>query len=126
MYGYGQRTDTLLSPSRAKILLLHSIGSAFIFLSYAAGKASVAVLLIRIFPQRRLRYALWFIILTSIISLVFVALVVILHCIPIDKAWDEESEGACWSRDLYANILTFGGGKFARTWTALQNGFAYF
>lgn len=110
-YGYGLRTYSLASASENKVALLHNVGTTFIFFSYAAGKASVAAFLMRIFPQRRVHWALWFVIVTSVTSLVVVALVNLLHCTPIDKAWNPEIEGTCWSTDTFTDVLTYGGGK---------------
>ena len=83
-----------------------------IIIAFAPGKASVAVFLMRVFPQRSFKIVLWTIIVSSVVVFVTVGILNIVHCSPAKKLWVPETPGTCWQPKTFAATIYFAGCMF--------------
>ncbi|KAI9653464.1 MAG: hypothetical protein M1831_006012 [Alyxoria varia] len=108
-FGFGRSPESLTEEQKSKITLWHSIGRSMIIIAFAPGKASVAVFLMRVFPQRSFKIVLWTIIVSSVIVFVTVGILNIVHCHPADKLWLPDKPGSCWRPETFAAVIYFAG-----------------
>jgi hypothetical protein len=95
------------------------VSQVFAISSFPSGKASVAVLLLRLFPGKKLRWFLWFFVIFNAVFFYIDALLVLIQCQPVAYQWDRSIEGGtCWSPRVVIDWGFLTGG--------LSNAFAFF
>ena len=109
-HGYGKHSTTLSMYQYGQVVHAEVIGQAFAIASFPTGKASVAVCLMRIFPGKKLRWILWFIVAMNAIAFYLDAILILVQCNPVRKQWDRTAPGSCWDPSVIANYGIYTGG----------------
>ena len=109
-HGYGKHSNTLSLSQYGEVVHAEVIGQAFAIASFPTGKASVAVCLMRIFPGKKLRWLLWFIVAMNAIAFYLDAILILVQCNPVRKQWDRTAPGYCWDPSVIANYGIYTGG----------------
>lgn len=102
-YGLGTRDSQLNSAQM-------SLSGEFVFLFQLAEgtftplvKASIAVFLMRLAPQRRYQYPLWFVIIATTVGCVVPGVTVVLLCRPVTAMWDSTT-GTCGDYSIITKL----------------------
>lgn len=102
-------------------LLMSNTSGFFSILAAMWSKTSFAITVLRI-SEGRIKWFIWFIIVTINASLGFGAMSTYLQCTPVEKLWMPlMKEGKCWPKELIINYQAFTAGEF---WQSCSGGCA--
>ena len=95
----GTRHVYFLSLSTVESALkINWISQTFCVLGLAFGKISVGFLIMRIgMPNRRIRYLLYFFMISQFILFSLAIVFVWTQCTPLTKLWEVNTPGKCWN-----------------------------
>ncbi len=83
----------------------------FILISIPTSKTSFAVTLLRLVTRTWQRVAIWFFIISMNIVLWLDGIMLFAQCTPVEKNWDSDLPGSCWSHLVQDYYSVFAGGK---------------
>lgn len=115
-FGLGRHSwDMMINPGNLTrfILIIDSRGSVTLT-AIAWTKLAFAVRLLRL-TQGRVYYFVWFVIITTNITMGFSAVVPWIQCNPIPKTWHPAIPGTCWANGVGTTIWIVLGGLFSLT-----------
>lgn len=112
-------------PQYSSVVHAEIIGQVWAIASFPSGKASVAVLLTRLFPGKKLKWFLWSLVLLNAIFFYSDAVLIVVQCQPAAYQWDRSIPGGkCWDPKIVTNWGICTGGElssyFARSISALE------
>lgn len=110
----GARHTYYLTPHQMQLAIEYNwISNVLIVVPLCTGKISVALLLQRLLPPtaKWQRWLLHFISGSLAAIIVFVVLVILCQCRPVESLWDPNVKGACWDPDIVGNWNLFAGSK---------------
>ena len=114
-YGIGQHITTISLDDRVTALKLLYIGRFFGIIALAVSKTSFGITLLHLALAKWQRIIIWFILITLNLVLWLAALSLFVQCSPIDKAWDLNISGTCWSGNIQVDIGIAAGGRLPLT-----------
>lgn len=87
-----------LTPDEAlKAAPINVAGQFLAISSFPTGKASVAVLLMRLFPGKTLRWVLWAFVVANAVFFYTDAIFIVAQCTPVAYQWNRTIPGGtCW------------------------------
>ncbi|PNP47038.1 hypothetical protein THARTR1_10543 [Trichoderma harzianum] len=95
--GYGKRSATLTEAQMKSAIKAEVIGQFFAIASFPSGKASIAYLLQRIFPGKKLQWFLWSFVAANAVCFYVDAVLILVQCQPVAFQWDHTIPGGkCW------------------------------
>ena len=95
--GYGKHAHDMTPQQLSSAVQAEVIGQAFAIASFPSGKASVAYLLLRMFPGKKLKWFLWSLVAGNVLFFYLDAIFVIVQCQPVAFQWDQSiMGGSCW------------------------------
>lgn len=80
--------------------------SCFILIAIIWSKTSFGVTLLRL-TEKRMRWIVWFCIITTNIFMGLSILFNFVHCTPVQSTWDTTVEGECWGGNTLLNYHIF-------------------
>lgn len=96
--GYGRHVTALLPEKYVEAVHAEVIGQVFAIASFPSGKASIAVLLLRLFPGTKLRWFLWTFVAANAVLFYTDAIFILVQCQPVAFQWDHSIPGGkCWN-----------------------------
>ncbi|CAI6335374.1 unnamed protein product [Periconia digitata] len=96
--GYGRHVTALLPERYVEAIHAEVIGQVFAIASFPSGKASIAVLLLRLFPGKKLRWFLWTFVAANAVFFYIDAIFILVQCQPVAFQWDHSIPGGkCWN-----------------------------
>lgn len=96
--GYGRHILDLTEQQTVGAVEAEVIGQFFAIASFPSGKASIAFLLHRIFPGRKLAWFLWTVVGANAVCFYVDAILILAQCQPVAFQWDHSIPGgSCWS-----------------------------
>ncbi|KAI4209528.1 MAG: hypothetical protein LQ351_007563 [Letrouitia transgressa] len=104
-YGLGRHRYYVPSQRYIVFLKYQYLDWAQCFIVLAVSKISFCLFLLRLSQFNRLRHALYTLIEFIMVTHVTFVLLFVLQCHPINKAWDEEIIGMCFSKQIIMNII---------------------
>ncbi|KAH7390530.1 hypothetical protein BKA66DRAFT_459120 [Pyrenochaeta sp. MPI-SDFR-AT-0127] len=110
--GFGKRTVDIPVENLATIAIGTSIGASVSCFASTFSKISFGVTLLRLTTDR-LRWFVWFCIITLFLVMIPSALNTWIQCSPLEKAWNSTIEGTCWPGYITVNY-----GIFNAAWCA--------
>ncbi|KAH7074772.1 hypothetical protein BKA63DRAFT_320877 [Paraphoma chrysanthemicola] len=110
--GFGKRTIDIPVNNLATIALCTSIGASVSCFASTFSKISFGITLLRL-TEGRLRWFVWFCIVTLFLIMIPSALNTWIQCTPMEKAWNASIEGSCWPASITVNY-----GIFNAAWCA--------
>jgi hypothetical protein len=109
--GYGKHIGDL-SPEQITLAVRAEVVGQFLAIaSFPSGKASIAYLLQRIFPGRKLKWFLWSFVAANAIFFYLDAIFILIQCQPVEFQWDHTIKGSCWSPHVIINWGFLTGGS---------------
>jgi hypothetical protein len=119
--GYGKHVDELTPEQYSSAVKAEVISQVLAISSFPSGKASIAVLLLRLFPGKKLRWFLWFFVVGNAIFFYIDALLVLIQCQPIAFQWTRSIQGGtCWSPRVVIDWGFLTGGKSEISFRAIR------
>lgn len=103
-YGIGLHISLISDVDLVRALRLLYVARFIAVIALSISKTSFAVTLLHIVSIPWQRHALWFVITSLNVMMWVSALSLFLQCSPIEKAWDLNVNGACWSPMVQVNI----------------------
>ncbi|KAL7934619.1 hypothetical protein V8C35DRAFT_33292 [Trichoderma chlorosporum] len=95
--GYGRHVATLTDAQITSATKAEVVGQFFAIVSFPSGKASIAYLLQRIFPDRKLHWFLWIFVAANAICFYVDSILILVQCQPVAFQWDHTIPGGkCW------------------------------
>ncbi|KAF3072855.1 hypothetical protein CFAM422_004881 [Trichoderma lentiforme] len=95
--GYGRRSEALTETQITSAIKAEVIGQFFAIASFPSGKASIAYLLQRIFPGKKLQWFLWSFVAANAICFYVDSVLILVQCQPVAFQWDHTIPGGkCW------------------------------
>lgn len=95
--GYGKRSEALTEAQITSAIKAEVIGQFFAIASFPSGKASIAYLLQRIFPGKKLQWFLWSFVAANAICFYVDSVLILVQCQPVAFQWDHTIPGGkCW------------------------------
>jgi hypothetical protein len=113
--GFGKRTIDIPIENQATIALGVSVVASISCVSSTLSKISFGITLLRL-TAGKLRWFVWFCIVTLFIFMIPSALFTWIQCHPVAKAWDPTVEGVCWPAYITINY-----GIFNAAWCAIAD-----
>jgi hypothetical protein len=113
--GFGKRTIDIPIENQATIALGVSVVASISCVSSTLSKISFGITLLRL-TDGKLRWFVWFCIVTLFIFMIPSALFTWIQCNPVAKTWDTSVEGACWPAYITINY-----GIFNAAWCAIAD-----
>jgi hypothetical protein len=107
--GFGKRTMDIPRENQPTIALGVSVVASISSFSATLSKISFGVTLLRL-TSGKLRWFVWFCIVTLFIFVIPSALFTWIQCHPVAKAWDPSIEGTCWPASITINYGIFNAG----------------
>ncbi|KAK1757765.1 hypothetical protein QBC47DRAFT_165011 [Echria macrotheca] len=105
--GYGKHIWDFHPKDLSLFLLISNTSGFFSILAAMLSKTSFAITVLRI-SQDRIRYIVWFIIISVIATLGFAALSTYIQCTPVEKLWNPlMKKGHCWPKELVIDYNIF-------------------
>lgn len=112
-YGLGLQYDDM-EDRYAPITSMLSYAAGFCAILAAAwSKTPFAFSLLRI-TTGRLRWIVWFIIVTANVVLGVSATILWISCWPVEKLWNGDIDGGCWPNTVVEKYQTFSSGQWRR------------
>jgi hypothetical protein len=115
LLGFGKRTIDIPIENQATIALGVSVVASISSFSATLSKISFGLTLLRL-TTGKLRWFVWFCIVTLFIFVIPSALFTWIQCRPVAKAWDPTVEGVCWPASITINY-----GIFNAAWCAIAD-----
>ena len=116
--GYGKHVYDLTAQQYSSTVEAEVIGQVFAIASFPSGKASVAYLLLRIFPGKKLRWFLWTLVAGNALFFYVDAILVIVQCQPVAFQWDQSIQGgSCWDPKVVIDWGFLTGGSSGTSFT---------
>ena len=95
--GYGRHTADLTLEQATSAIEAEVIGEVLACASYPTGKASVAYLILRIFPGKKLRWFLGTLVAGNALFFCISVILIPAQCQPVAFQWDRSIPGgSCW------------------------------
>lgn len=111
--GYGKHIYDLTPEQYMSTVQAEVIGQVFAISSFPTGKASIAYLLLRIFPGTKLRWFLWIMVALNAIFFYCDAIFILVQCQPVEFQWDRSIPGGkCWNPSIIVNWGYLTGGSY--------------
>ena len=111
--GYGKHSDDLSPQQSSSAIEAEVIGQVLAIASFPPGKASVAYLLLRIFPGSKLKWFLWLLVACNAVFFYMDAILIIVQCQPVAFQWDHSIQGgSCWDSKVVIDWGFLTGGLF--------------
>lgn len=105
-YGIGLHFEDMVLEN-IPIVAEYSYAAAFAtLLGVSWSKTSFAVSILRI-SNGRMRWFIWFIIISTNMVLITNAILLYAQCTPIKRLFDEQAEGTCWPKTIGEHYQTF-------------------
>lgn len=108
-YGLGRHTRYLPPDHYIGFLKYNYLDWIQVFITLALSKIAICLFLLRISKFERFRYLLFGLIAFLIISHTPLTLLFMLQCIPLNKMWDTQVPGHCFSRKRVETIIIIQG-----------------
>lgn len=108
-YGLGRHLQYLPMHHHIVFLKYNYLDWIQVFITLAVSKISICLFLLRISKFERWRYFLFGLIAFLIISHTPLTLLVLLQCIPLNKTWDTQGPGHCFSKKGVEMIIIIQG-----------------
>ena len=103
-HGYGKHIYDLTVQQYSSAVHAEVIGQVFAIASFPSGKASIAYLLLRLFPGKKLSWFLWSLVAGNAIFFYIDAILVVVQCQPVAFQWDNSIPGgSCWNPKVVIN-----------------------
>jgi hypothetical protein len=110
--GYGRHIYDLTPKEYSSAVHAEVIGQVFAIASFPTGKASVAYLLLRMFPGKKLKWFLWVLVALNAIFFYIDAIFIVVQCQPVAFQWDHTIPGGtCWDPEIIVDWGFLTGGK---------------
>jgi hypothetical protein len=109
-FGIGQHISTLSADQIVEALKIWIIASALGPVSIATSKSSFALTLLRLATARWHVVLLWFVLVTTNLSLCICGILVLARCTPIERIWDFSVPGTCVDAAQLLRFAVFSGG----------------
>ena len=110
-HGLGKHVETV-APEHVQVVgFTWQWTGTFAILAATLSKTSFAVTLLRVLDGSSLRMLLWFIIVTMNIAMSLNAIFGWVRCTPVERTWNPNTPGTCWTPGIYAQYGMFAGGK---------------
>jgi len=130
--GYGKHIWDFHPNNLSAFLLVSNTSGFFSILAAMWSKTSFAITVLRISSSegRKMKWFIWFIIVSINASLGFGALSTYLQCTPVEKLWMPLMKGGkCWPKEVIINYNIFTAGEFLTIYhlmyLALEFGFMF-
>ncbi|SPO01902.1 uncharacterized protein DNG_04575 [Cephalotrichum gorgonifer] len=96
--GFGRHTwdIDMESPDHPKLLLIMNMTGFWSLFGAAWSKTSFAITLLRLTPATKVKWLIWFLIVTVNVGLYLAAIFMWVQCNPPKKVWNPNMEGTCW------------------------------
>ena len=112
--GYGKHIYDLTTDQYTSSVQAEVIGQVLAIASFPTGKASVAYLLLRLFPGKKLRWFLLPFVVGNAIFFYIDAILVLVQCQPVAFQWDHSIPGgSCWDPKVVIDWGFLTGGSSA-------------
>jgi hypothetical protein len=99
-FGFGKHIYDITNSDFPPLLLVLNLSGFFSILSAAWSKTSFAITLLRI-SGGRVRWFIWFAILSINIMMGLAALFTWIQCTPVERTWNPFIEGTCWDSKIF-------------------------
>lgn len=117
--GYGKRSDDLTPEQITSATKAEVISQFFAIAAFPSGKASIAYLLQRIFPGKKLQWFLWSFVAANAVCFYVDAILILVQCQPVAFQWDQTIEGgSCWDPKVVIDWGFLTGGSSGLIFTA--------
>jgi hypothetical protein len=116
--GYGKHVYDMTIQQYSSTVQAEVIGQVFAIASFPSGKASIAYLLLRLFPGTKLKWFLWSFVAGNALFFYVDAILVLVQCQPIAFQWDHSIQGgSCWDPKVVIDwgFLTGGSSRISFT-----------
>ena len=104
-YGLGRHVQYLPPDHYEGFLKYNYLDWVQVFITLAISKISICLFLLRISKFERYRYLLFALIAFLVLSHTPLTIVYLLQCIPVNKIWDTEIQGYCFSKRAVEKII---------------------
>ena len=111
-YGYGRYWYDWDPNNGITMFLLINAGGSATLTAATWSKTSFALTLLRL-TEGKLKWLLWFIIVTMNIFMGLSALFNWIQCTPVNATWDPMVEGKCWDPEIVPKYNIFSSGMYA-------------
>ena len=116
--GYGKHAYDLTVQQSSSTVQAKVIGEVLAIASFHPGKASIAYLLLRLFPGTKLRWFLWSLVAGNALFFYIDAILVLAQCQPVAFQWEHSIQGgSCWDPKVVINWGFFTGGSSGISFT---------
>lgn len=120
-HGYGKHATDLTVEQTTSTVQAEVIGQVMAIASFPTGKASIAYLILRIFPGRKLRWFLWMLVAGNAIFFYIDAILIVVQCQPVAFQWDHSIQGgSCWDSAVVIDWGFLTGGSSESTAATIQ------
>jgi hypothetical protein len=110
--GYGKHITAMPIEQYSRVVHAEIIAQVFAIASFPTGKASIAVLLTRLFPGKTLRWVVWVLVVFNTLWFYADAILIVVQCQPAAYQWDRSIPGGkCWDPMIVTNWGTSTGGE---------------
>lgn len=117
--GYGKRSSDLTPEQITSATEAEVIGQVFAIAAFPSGKASIAYLLQRIFPGKKLQWFLWSFVTANAVCFYVDAILILVQCQPVAFQWDHTIEGGtCWDSKIVIDWGFLTGGSSGLIFTS--------
>lgn len=111
----GSRHTYYLTPEQQLSAIKYNwIANVLIVIPLCTGKVSVALLIQRLLPPNsgKQKWFLWFISGSLSLVIIFVVIVILCQCRPIESLWNPTiTDAKCWDAEVVGNWNLFAGSK---------------
>jgi len=111
--GFGHHFTVLDPTSIPTIMYWVGIGGSPTIIAVELSKSSFALTLVKLFKGSRIRWFLWFAIVTICLFMTMSFVVMYARCTPVKRNWDITIEGTCWDNDAVTAFSMFAAGYSA-------------
>ncbi len=107
-----------------------NLTGTFSILAATWSKTSFGLTLLRLMGGSRVKYLVWFIVVTVNVLMGLNAVFLWVRCTPVEKTWNPFHEGTCWAKDVYPTYGMFAAGRFGWfvcdvvTWLIMCTGYS--
>lgn len=104
-YGLGQHRNDLSVENYRNFLKYYYLDTAQFFIALATCKISICLFLLRLSQFNKIKRILYILIIFLIVTHLTLFFLNVFQCSPVDKVWNLDDPGKCFSPEIIMNIL---------------------